>query len=150
MVRSSAPRRFLVPAFALSLGAGIGLGAAGAASAWGADATQAPHVGTVAAAAAMDAPVPAGTPASSPLTVDEAKTVATQASPGRVVEVDTDDEANDPTEVNDPAEADDPAEANEPTGLRYDVTVLHDDGTTTKVEVDAATGRVVSTELDDD
>jgi uncharacterized membrane protein YkoI len=77
--------------------------------------------------------VPAATaapaPASPPLTADQAASVATQASGGRVVEL---------------------KEDNEPTGLRYDVTLLHEDGTATKIEVDAATGRIVSTELQDD
>jgi uncharacterized membrane protein YkoI len=58
-------------------------------------------------------------PVSSPLTLDEATAVAAQVAPGRVVEWDED---------------------HEPTGLRYDVPLLHDDGSTTEVEVDAVTG----------
>jgi hypothetical protein len=69
-----------------------------------------------------------------------------------VVEVKQDNEAADPTEATDPTDAADPTETTEPTeptGLTYDVTVQHQDGTTTKVVVDAATGRVVSTKVDD-
>ena len=40
--------------------------------------------------------------------------------------------------------------AAEPSGLSYDVTVQHQDGTTTEVVVDGATGRVVSTKVDGD
>ena len=36
------------------------------------------------------------------------------------------------------------------TGLSYDVTVQHQDGTTTKVVVDGATGQIVSTTVDGD
>jgi hypothetical protein len=35
-------------------------------------------------------------------------------------------------------------------GLRYDVTLLHDDGSTTDVEVDTVTGRVTSIDHDRD
>jgi uncharacterized membrane protein YkoI len=55
--------------------------------------------------------------------------VAAKAAPGRVVEWDED---------------------NEPTGLRYDITLLHADGTSTDVEVDTVTGRVTSIDHDDD
>jgi hypothetical protein len=50
------------------------------------------------------------------------------------------------------AEATDPTEATDaaaPTGHSYDVTVQHQDGTTTEVVVDAATDRVVSTKVGD-
>jgi uncharacterized membrane protein YkoI len=101
-----------------------------------------------AAASTAAAPATNAAPAPPPLTVDQAKAVALQASPGTVVDVQQENgaEANDPTEVNDPAEA---ADAAEPTGLSYDVTVQHQDGTTTEVVVDAATGQVVSTKVDD-
>jgi uncharacterized membrane protein YkoI len=71
----------------------------------------------------------ASAPASSALTLDGAKAVALRAAPGRVVEAKQDDE---------------------PTGLVYDLTVLHQDGTTTDVEVDATTGHVVSLKSDTD
>src|SRR5688572_22130814 len=60
---------------------------------------------------------------SSPLTLDQATAVATQLAPGRVVKWDED---------------------HEPTGLRYDITLLHDDGSTTDVEVDTVTGQATS------
>jgi uncharacterized membrane protein YkoI len=63
------------------------------------------------------------------LTLDEATAVAVEAAPGRVIEWDEDPE---------------------PTGLRYDLTLLHDDGTTTDVEVDTVTGQVTSIDHDDD
>ncbi len=68
---------------------------------------------------------------SAALTLEEAKAVAARAAsaPGRVIEWDQD---------------------NEPTGLRYDVTLLHDDGTTTDVEVDTVTGQVTSIDHDTD
>jgi uncharacterized membrane protein YkoI len=71
----------------------------------------------------------AGAPTAEYLTLDEATAIAVEFTPGRVVEIDED---------------------HEPTGLQYDVTVLHDNGTTTKVEVDALTGQIVSTSFDDD
>jgi hypothetical protein len=114
---STSARRVLGLALAVSVGTGIGLGAPRLWSASGADTPQAPRA------------APAEAPASSRLTRDEATAVAAQVAPGRVVEVDED---------------------NEPTGLRYDVTLLHEDGTATQVEVDAATGRIVSTKLDND
>jgi hypothetical protein len=140
MSRPSVSGRFLRTAFAVSIGTGIGAGVVGLWSVAGAGTPPAPRAETAAATATATAPaplqvqdVPATTvvpaPVSSPLTVDQATTVATQASPGRVVEVQED---------------------SEPTGLRYDVTLLHEDGTATKIEVDAATGRVLSTKLDDD
>jgi uncharacterized membrane protein YkoI len=85
------------------------------------------------AAPAEPAPTSAATPpaARTPLTLEQAKAVAARAAsaPGRVVEWDADQE---------------------PTGLRYDVTLLHADGTTTDVEVDTVTGRVTSIDHDDD
>jgi hypothetical protein len=123
MLRPSVSRRFVGIAFAVSIGAGIGAGAVGVWSVAGADTPPVPRVGTASATAPADAT------ASSPLTMDQATAIATQASPGRVVEVQED---------------------REPTGLRYDVTLLHENGTTTEIEVDAATGQVVTTEHDDD
>jgi uncharacterized membrane protein YkoI len=119
--------------------AGIGLGAyslgsaSGAAIPQGTSAAQEPTA-TPPSTGAEDWPVP--TPATrsggrtTALTLEEAKAVAARAAsaPGRVIEWDEDDE---------------------PTGLRYDVTLLHADGSTTDVEVDTVTGRVTSVDHDD-
>ena len=135
MLRPSAsPRRVLGFALAVSVGAGIGLGAPSLLSA--SDTPQGPRYqaaattattattpSTATAAAAAEAPAP------SPLTLEEAKAVAAQVAPGRVVEWDQD---------------------NEPTGLRFDVKLLHDDGSTTEVEVDTITGQVTSVNHDND
>ena len=129
MLRSSAsPRRVLGIALAVAVGTGIGLGAYSLGSASGADLPQVPRLGVASTAAttpttAAPAPAPAGAPTSAPLTLDEATAVAAQVAPGRVVEWDED---------------------HEPTGLRYDITLLHDDGSTTDVEVDTITGQVTS------
>jgi uncharacterized membrane protein YkoI len=87
-------------------------------------------------------------PAPAPLTVDGATAIAVSASPGRVIDVDAENGADDPTEATDQSEPTDPTEPPEPSGPWFDVTVLHDDGTATKVAVDATTGRVVSTETE--
>jgi len=122
MLRPSAsPRPALRSALAVSVGVGIGLAAAVCWSAAGAEAVQAPPVVT-----ASVAPAPTETPVSSWLTPGEATAAAAQVAPGDVVNV-----------------------ASRPTGLRYDVTLRHQDGTYTVVEVDAPTGRVVHTELAD-
>jgi uncharacterized membrane protein YkoI len=120
---------------------GIGLGAYSLGSASEAATPQAPMAapettGTPLPTEGTDAP--AATPAtgsakpttSVALTLEEAKEVAARAAsaPGRVIEWDED---------------------NEPTGLRYDVTLLHEDGSTTDVEVDTVTGRVTSIDHDD-
>jgi hypothetical protein len=118
---SASSRPALRSALAVSVGLGIGLAAPIFWSTAGAEAVQAPRVVTAAAA-----PTPAETPASSWLSVDEAKTAAAQVAPGDVVDVDS-----------------------RPAGLRYDVTLRHQDGTYTVVEVDAPSGRVVRTELAD-
>jgi hypothetical protein len=123
MFRPPVSRRFVGIAFAVSIGTGIGAGAVGVWSVAGADTPPVPRVGTASATAPADAT------ASSPLTMDQATAIATQASPGRVVEVKEDREV---------------------TGLRYDVTLVHENGTATEIEVDAATGQVVTTEHDDD
>ncbi|MCW2698144.1 MAG: hypothetical protein JWR62_3229 [Modestobacter sp.] len=82
-------------------------------------------------------PAPTSSPAQVPaeaaangLTIEEATAIAVQFAPGRVVEVDQDRDFL--------------------SGLRYDVTVLHDNGTSTQVEVDADSGQVVSTDFDND
>jgi hypothetical protein len=144
MLRPSAsPRRVLGLVLAVSVGTGIGLGAYSLGSAFGTDAPQFPRVGsattttTTAPAepgvpdvpATTTAPSPSEAPASSPLTLDEATAVAAQVAPGRVVEWDED---------------------HEPTGLRYDVKLLHDDGSTTEVEVDTVTGQITSINHDND
>jgi uncharacterized membrane protein YkoI len=122
MVRPPASRRSaLRSALAVSVGLGIGLAAPVLWSAAGAEAVQAPRVVTASAA-----PTPTETPASSWLSVDQAKRAAEQVAPGDVVDV-----------------------GSRPTGLRYDVTLRHQDGTYTVVEVDAPTGRVVRAELAD-
>ena len=141
MLRPSAsPRRVLGFALAVSVGAGIGLGAPSLLSA--SDTPQGPRYqaaattattatapATAPASAPAAAAAPANAPAPSPLTLEEAKAVAAQVAPGRVVEWDQD---------------------NEPTGLRFDVTLLHDDGSTTEVEVDTITGQVTSVNHDND
>jgi uncharacterized membrane protein YkoI len=133
MLRSSAsPRRVLGIALAVAVGTGIGLGAYSLGSASGADVPQVPRLGVASTAATTPttaAPAPAGAPTSSPLTLDEATAVAAQVAPGRVVGWDED---------------------REPTGLRYDITLLHDDGSTTDVEVDTITGQVTSINHDND
>jgi len=82
------------------------------------------------APAEVPAPAPAEAPAAGGLTIEEATSIAIQFAPGRVVEVDQDRDFL--------------------SGLRYDITVLHDNGTSTEVEVDADTGQVVSTDFDND
>jgi hypothetical protein len=136
---SASSRRVLGVALALSVGTGIGLGAYSLGSAAGTDVPYLPRAGS---ATTTDSPTPATTTgsrpsaaasaeasAASPLTLEEATAVAVEAAPGRVLEWDED---------------------HEPTGLRYDVTLLHDDGSTTDVEVDTVTGRVTSIDHDND
>jgi hypothetical protein len=128
MMRLSVSRRVLVLGIAAAAGTGIGVGSASAWSAWGADSPPAPRV--VAAASSAPAPTtPASTPSApaSPLTPDQAGAIAVHASPGTVTEVEPDVEA---------------------TGPVFDVEIQHTDGTETKVEVDATTGHVISTETD--
>ena len=133
MLRASAfaSRRVVGTGVALVAAAGIGLGAYSLGSASGASTPQGSPVALevpatpppTGAKAAPTTPSPAAPTTASPLTLDQAEAVAARAVPvpGRVVEWDTDQEA---------------------TGLRYDVTLLHADGSSTDVEVDAATGRV--------
>ena len=141
MFRPSASPRYLAGlALAAAVGTGIGVGAATLGSSSATATSPALH-GLTSTADAAAAPASPAAAAAGPLTVDQAKAVALQASPGTVVEAKQDNEAADPTEANDPTEAP------EPTGLSYDVTVQAQDGTTTKVVVDGATGQVVSTEV---
>ncbi len=133
MLRASAfaSRRVVGTGVAVVAAAGIGLGAYSLGSTSGASTPQGSPVALevpatlppTGAKAAPTTPSPAAPTTASPLTLDQAKAVALRAVPvpGRVVEWDTDQE---------------------PTGLRYDVTLLHADASTTDVEVDAATGRV--------
>jgi hypothetical protein len=135
MLRLSVPRRVVVLAFTASAGAGIAVGTLGACSAGGA---QAPGTVPAAATAPVSSPITSPTPspstvatpapaASGPVTADQASAIAVQASPGTVTEVEQD---------------------GEPAGPVFDVKVQHPDGTETKVEVDAATGQVLSTETE--
>jgi hypothetical protein len=138
MLRASASRRVVGTGVAVVAAAGIGLGAYSLGSASGASTPQGSPVAlevpaTPPPTGAKDAPAtpsPAAPTTTGPLTLDQAKAVAVRAVPvpGRVVEWDTDQE---------------------PTGLRYDVTLLHADGSTTDVEVDAATGRVTGIDQHD-
>jgi uncharacterized membrane protein YkoI len=146
MILPTVSRRFAGLVLAAAAGTGIALGAYSLGSASGAEPARAQH--TAPAAAAASAPTAATSSATAdaseatattaaapspatvaPLTLDQAKAVATRAAGGgRVVEA---------------------SEDNEPTGLLFDVTLLHPDGSAAKVEVDAATGRIVSIEQDD-
>jgi uncharacterized membrane protein YkoI len=129
MQRLSASRRtVLTLAAAAAVAGGIGYGAYTLGSAAGTDTV------TFASAGSTTATTTAATPSAeaseaSPLTLDEATALAVEAAPGTVIEWDED---------------------LEPTGLRYDVTVLHTDGTTTDVEVDTVTGLVTSIDHDND
>jgi hypothetical protein len=136
MNRPVASRRVVLTAVAVTAGAGIGFGAYTFGSAAGADTMVFPSSAS-ATTATMSPATPAAaatgstrTSAGTPLTLDEAVAVAVRtAPPGHVGVV---------------------SEDHEPTGLRYDVTVLHDDGTSTDVEVDTVTGRVTDIDHDDD
>jgi hypothetical protein len=139
-MRALPSRRIVGLAIAVTAVAGTGFGAYTLGSAAGANSSTLPRVAsatTIPGGAGLpDAPTtsasastaPAEAPAT-PLTLEEAQAVALSVAPGRVVEWDED---------------------NEPTGLRYDVTVLHDDGSTTDVEVDTVTGQVTSINHDND
>ena len=139
MLRALASRRVVGTALALTAGAGIGFGAYTLGNAAGADTTIFPRAAATtttenppAGSGTSDVPDttgPTGTPAAA-LTLDEAVAVAVDAAPpGRVGVV---------------------SEDHEPTGLRYDVTILHDDGTSTDVEVDTVPGQVTDLDHDDD
>jgi hypothetical protein len=131
---SASSRRVIGVSLAVAVGTGIGLGAYSLGSAAGTDTVYFPRAGSATTTAsptpaeAPASPTPAEAPAS-PLTLDEATAIAVEAAPGRVIQWDED---------------------HEPTGLRYDVTLLHDDGSTTDVEVDTVTGRVTSIDHDND
>ena len=137
MQRLSASRRqALTVALAVTVGGGIGYGAYTLGSAAGTDTVTFPRAvsATATDTAPTSVPTTASAPSaeatgSSPLTLDEAMALAVETAPGRIIEWDED---------------------HEPTGLRYDVTLLHDDGTTTDVEVDTVTGLVTSIDHDTD
>jgi hypothetical protein len=136
MLRPSASaRRVLGVAVAVSIGAGIGFGAYTLGSSAGANSAPFPRAATAtttsgpATTSGPETTSAPETPVSIPLTLEDAKAVAAQAAPGVVVEWDED---------------------HEPTGLRYDVKLLHDDGSTTDVEVDTVTGQVTSINHDND
>jgi uncharacterized membrane protein YkoI len=146
---ATSSRRVLALALALSVGTGVGVGAATLWPASDGEAQAAPRLTASEAAApsagpslpdpettsdtaASDtaaAPTPADAPESPRVSRDEAIAIAAKVAPGRVVEVDEDLEA---------------------TGLRYDVTLVQRRGLATQVEVDATTGRVLDTDVDDD
>lgn len=127
MTRSAISRRVI--GLVVVAGAGISVGTLSACSSG-----TAQGAGAVPAAASISLPStstspssPAAPSASGPLTPDQASAIAVQTSPGTVTEVEPDVE---------------------PTGPVFDVKVLHADGSETKVEVDANTGQVISTETD--
>ena len=64
--------------------------------------------------------------AATQVTLDEAIAIAARTAPGRVVETDTDTGT---------------------TGIEYEVTILHADGTVSEIDVDAGTGQVVGRKL---
>ena len=134
---SASARRVIGLALGVTVASGVGFGAYTLGSSAGANSSYLPGVTPAAATpdgqggraepgAATTSPSEAS--ASSPLTLDEATAIAVQAAaPGRVIKWDED---------------------HEPTGLRYDVTLLHDDGSTTDVEVDTVTGLITSIDHD--
>ena len=146
---SVSPRqRIMAVGFAVGIGTGVS-----AVALWPASADGAPTSAPAAPAAAVtvaprangaarqtptdpsDEPTRASSPASAGtadparLTLDQVRAIAVAAAPGRVVEIDEDDER---------------------TGLRYDVTIRHSDHTSTDLEIDAVTGKVLSIDHDDD
>jgi hypothetical protein len=137
MLRPSVPgRRVAGVALVAAVGIGIGFGAYTLGNAAGADTTVFPTVATTPAGSPDGSGGPTPTPPTtpdeppaSPLSLEEAQAIALEAAPGRVVEWDEDQE---------------------PTGLRYDITVLHENGTSTDVEVDTVTGQVTSIDHDND
>jgi uncharacterized membrane protein YkoI len=133
---SATTRRALGIGIALTVGTGVGLGAYTLGNAAGTDTLYFPRAAAATTSASPSpgtttaGPTSAGASTSSPLTLDQATAVAVQAAaPGRVVKWDEDHEA---------------------TGLRYDLTLLHDDGSTTDVEVDTVSGQVTSIDHDTD
>jgi uncharacterized membrane protein YkoI len=127
---SASRRQVVTLALAVTVGGGIGYGAYTIGSAAGSDTVTFPRAASATATGTTTTSAPsAEVSGSSPLTIDEAMEIAAAAAPGRVIEWDED---------------------NEPGGLRYDVTLLHDDGSTTDVEVDTVTGQVTSIDHDRD
>lgn len=132
---SASRRQVVTLALAVTVGGGIGFGAYTLGSAAGTDtvtfprAASATATGTTTTGSNTTSAPSAEVSGSSPLTIDEAMEIAVAAAPGRVIEWDED---------------------HEPSGLRYDVTLLHDDGSTTDVEVDTVTAQVTSIDHDRD
>jgi Peptidase propeptide and YPEB domain len=143
-MRALASRRVVGIAVAITAGTGIGWGAYTIGNAAGADTTVFPRAASSTTTGTTDSPgtteTSPGTPSTpeagstgapaEPLNLDQAVAVAVDAAPpGRIGTV---------------------TEDHEPTGLRYDVTILHDNGTSTDVEVDTVTGQVTDLDHDDD
>ncbi len=132
---SASARRVIGLGLGVAVASGIGFGAYTLGSSAGANSSYLPRVAAATADGQTEEPgapatvSPSEASTSSPLTLEEATAVATQVVPGRVLQWDED---------------------LEPTGLRYDLTLLHDDGSTTDVEVDTVTGRVTSIDHDND
>jgi uncharacterized membrane protein YkoI len=133
---SASARRIIGLGLGVAVVGGIGFSAYTLGSSAGANSSYLPSVAAATGTeqtVAPDAPAttsPSEASAAAPLTLEQATAVAVEAAaPGRVLQWDEDQE---------------------PTGLRYDVTLLHDDGSTTDVEVDTVTGRVTSIDHDND
>ena len=139
---SASARRVIGLALGVTVASGVGFGAYTLGSSAGANSSYLPGVTPAASTpdgqsgrtqpgtASTSTGSPAEASAASPLTLDEATAIAVQAAaPGRVIKWDED---------------------HEPTGLRYDVTLLHDDGSTTDIEVDTVTGQITSMDHDND
>jgi uncharacterized membrane protein YkoI len=92
--------------------------------------TTAPAPADAPANAPADAPAPAAVDVSDGVSMEEAATIAVQFAPGQVYEVDQDRDFL--------------------SGLQYEVTIRHDNGTSTEVDIDADTGQIVSTDFDND
>lgn len=122
MRRPAIRRRYVGVVVAVT--AGIGVGSLSACS-------TAAHPATAPAAATAPAPSATSsapsTPPPSPLSAAQAASIAVRTSPGTVGEVEQDVE---------------------PTGTVFDVKIQHTDGSETTVEVDATTGKVISSETD--
>ena len=119
MRRPAIRRRYVGVVVAVT--AGIGVGSLSACS-------TAVHPATAPAAATAPAPsATSSTPAPSPLTAAQAASIAVRTSRGTVGDVEQDVES---------------------TGTVFDVKIQHTDGSETTVEVDATTGKVISSETD--
>ena len=131
---SASRRQALRLTVAVTVATGVAFAAYTLGSSAGANSSDLPLIVPATTSSTVTDPGAPDTPtsepaASSPLTLDQATAVATQLAPGRVIKWDED---------------------HEPTGLRYDITLLHDNGSTTDVEVDTVTGQVTSVDHDND